>query len=151
MTHLDNNPFKEIEDEVTRLHKENLENVNSIEEIKSENEKNLDQIFTDLLSVIDAFNKADNRMAEQYPDNEVADKVRKRFMTAKKKLIEILNKNGVEEILFPDGMATLRDCEITETEPNQDLPDNTIISINKSGYRRKDRLLRLAEVVTVKN
>ena len=151
MTHFDNNPFKEIEDEVTRLHKENLENVNSIEEIKSENEKNLDQIFTDLLSVIDAFNKADNRMAEQYPDNEVADKVRKRFMTAKKKLIEILNKNGVEEILFPDGMATLRDCEITETEPNQDLPDNTIISINKSGYRRKDRLLRLAEVVTVKN
>ncbi len=151
MIHSDNNPFKEIEDEVTRLHKQNLENINSIEEIKSENEKNLDLIFTDLLSVIDAFNKADNRMAEQYPDNEVADKVRKRFMTAKKKLIEILNKNGVVEILFPDGMATLRDCEIKETEPNQDLPDNTIISIEKSGYRRKDRLLRLAEVVTVKN
>ena len=150
MTHSDN-PFEEIEQEVTRLQKLNIDSKHTIDDLMSENERNLDTIFTDLLSVIDAFNKAEARVAEQFPDNEVAEKVRKRFSTAKKKLLEILNKNGVTEIEFPDNMATLEDCQIVETEPNLELPESTIVSIEKNGYRRNGRLLRLAEVVTVKN
>lgn len=151
MTHFDNNPFEEIEEEVTLLHKKRLENEQSIEVLSFENEKNLDAIFKDLLSVIDAFIKAETRVAEQYPDNEVAEKVKKRFATAKKKLLEILDKNGVNEIEFPDNMATLEDCQILETEPDLNRPENAIVSIEKKGYRRHGRLLRLAEVITVKN
>lgn len=151
MTHSDNNPFVEIKEEVTQLHKKRIEIEHKIEDMASENEKNLDAIFKDLLSVIDAFNKADTRMAEQYPENEVAAKVRKRFATAKKKLLEILSKNGVTEIEFPDNMATLEDCQILETEPDLNRPENAIVSIEKKGYRRHGRLLRLAEVITVKN
>lgn len=151
MTHFDNNPFEEIEEDVTLLQKIRIENEHKIEDMASENEKNLDAIFKDLLSVIDAFNKADTRMAEQYPDNEVAEKVRKRFATAKKKLFEILSKNGVTEIEFPDNMASINDCEIVETEPDLSKPDNTIVNIEKAGFRRNGRLLRLAEVVAVKN
>lgn len=151
MTHSDNNPFVEIEEEVTQLHKKRIEIEHKIEDMASENEKNLDAIFKDLLSVIDAFNKADTRMAEQYSDNEVAEKVRKRFATAKKKLLEILSKNGVTEIEFPDNLASINDCEIVETEPDLSKPENTIVSIEKAGYRRKGRLLRLAEVIAVKN
>lgn len=151
MTHSDNNPFVEIEEEVTLLHKKRIEIEHKIEDMASENEKNLDAIFKDLLSVIDAFNKADTRMAEQYPENEVAEKVRKRFATAKRKLLEILSKNGVTEIEFPDGMASINDCEIVETEPDLSKPENTIVAIEKAGFRRNGRLLRLAEVIAVKN
>ena len=52
---------------------------------------------------------------------------------------------------FPDGMATLEDCEIDETEPDASKPDDTIISIVSPGYRRNGRLIRLAKVVVVKN
>lgn len=151
MTHSDNNPFVEIEEEVTQLNKNRIELEHKIEDMASENEKNLDAIFKDLLSVVDAFNKADSRIAEQYPDNEVAEKVRKRFATAKKKLLEILSKNGVAEIEFPDNLASINDCEIVETEPDLSKPENTIVSIEKAGFRRNGRLLRLAEVVAVKN
>ena len=151
MTHSDNNPFVEIEEEVTQLNKNRIELEHKIEDMASENEKNLDAIFKDLLSVVDSFNKADSRMAEQYPDNEVAEKVRKRFATAKKKLLEILSKNGVAEIEFPDNLASINDCEIVETEPDLSKPENTIVSIEKAGFRRNGRLLRLAEVVAVKN
>lgn len=151
MTHSDNNPFVEIEEEVTQLNKNRIELEHKIEDMASENEKNLDAIFKDLLSVVDAFNKADSRISEQYPDNEVAEKVRKRFATAKKKLLEILSKNGVAEIEFPDNLASINDCEIVETEPDLSKPENTIVSIEKAGFRRNGRLLRLAEVVAVKN
>lgn len=114
-------------------------------------EKELDSIFKDLLTVVDAFEKADKRIDELYTENEAAQKARKRFATPKKKLLEILNKNEVHEILFPDGIATLKDCQIEDTEPDATKPDNTIISIEKAGYRRNGRLLRLAEVITVKN
>ena len=70
---------------------------------------------------------------------------------SKKKLLEILNKNNVNEILFPDGLATLEDFQVEDTEPDSTKPNNTIISIEKAGYRRNGRLLRLAEVIVVKN
>lgn len=100
---------------------------------------------------MDAFDKADRRLEEQYLENEDVQKARRRFSTSKKKLLEILNKNNVNEIMFSDGIATLEDCQIEDTEPDMMKPNNTIISIEKAGYRRNGRLLRLAEVIIVKN
>ena len=111
----------------------------------------MDLIFKDLLAVFDTFDKADNRLAEQYPESEDVQKARKRFATAKKKLMEIFARNNVYEIIFPDGIATLEDCQVEDTEPDVSKPDNTIVSIEKAGYRRNGRLLRLAEVIVVKN
>ena len=116
-----------------------------------EKEKELDSIFKDLLTVVDAFDKADKRLADQYVENDDVQKARKRFATSKRKLLEILNRNNVNEIQFPDGIATLEDCQVADTEPDATKPNNTIISIEKNGYRRNGRLLRLAEVIVVKN
>lgn len=140
-----------IEEEITFLKRVKLDQNFKIDEITSDREKKLDEIFKDLISVVDAFDKADKRIEEQYPEDEAAIKTRKRFSTSKKKLIEILKKNGVEEMIFSDRFSTLEDCQIVDTEPDSTKHPNTILSIEKPGYRRNGRLLRLAEVIVVKN
>jgi molecular chaperone GrpE (heat shock protein) len=141
----------ELEDTITGFLQLIHSQSDKIEELDNAREKELDSIFKDLLTVLDAFDKADTRLEEQFPDNDEVNKARKRFATTKKKLIEILNKNGVSEITFPTGIATLDDCQIEETEPDASKPNDAIISIEKAGYRRNGRLLRLAEVIVVKN
>ena len=112
-----------------------------IEELKNSKERELDTLFKDLLSVVDAYEKAEARLDEQYSDNEAVIKAKKRFSTSKKKLMEILRKNGVSEIQFPDGYAKMDDCQIVETEPDATKENDTIISIEKAGFRRNGRLL----------
>lgn len=141
----------EIERKIQGFQRMLLENEHKIENLENEKEKELDSIFSDLLTVIDAFEKADKRLEELYSENEDVQKARKRFATSKKRLLEILNKNGVSEIQFSDGVATLEDCQVADTEPDATKPNNTIVSIEKNGYRRNGRLLRLAEVIVVKN
>lgn len=145
------NPFMEIEREVTALMKSRIELNNKIEELKNNHEALLDSIFTDLLSVIDSLEKADIKVEEQYPTDEAVIKTRKRFATAKKKLLSVLEKYDVSKITFPDGIATIEDSQIVDTEPDLEKQPNYIVSIEKDGYRRNGRLLRLAEVIVVKN
>ena len=142
---------KELEESIQNFQKLILEQDHKIEELETSKDRDLDNLYKDLITVIDAFNKADARLNEQFPENEEVAKSRKRFAIAKNKLVEILNKNGVTEIEFPDGMATLEDCEIDDTEPDASKADDTIISIVSPGYRRNGRLIRLAKVVVVKN
>lgn len=141
----------EIENKVQNFQRMILEQGHKIEDLENEKEEKLDSIFKDLLTVIDTFEKADRRLTELYPENEDIQKARKRFATAKKKLVEIMSKNEVTEIQFPDGMATIEDCQVEDTEPDSTKPNNTIVSIEEAGYRRNGRLLRLAKVIIVKN
>lgn len=143
--------LSEIEEFVQGFQRSILKKDHQIEELENIREKEIDVIFKDLLTVIDTFDKADTRLAEQYPENMDVLKARKRFMTSKKRLQEILNKNGVSEIHFPEGIATLEDCQIEDTEPDASKPNDTIVSVEKAGYRRNGRLLRLAQVIVVKN
>lgn len=141
----------EIETKVQEFQRLILEQDHKIQDLETSRERELDAIFQDLLTVIDAYDKAEAKLAEQYHDNEDVAKARKRFATSKKKLVEILKKNGVEEIQFPDGVAKLEDCQIVETEPDSSRENDSIVSIEKAGFRRKGRLLRLADVIVVKN
>ncbi|RHA24825.1 nucleotide exchange factor GrpE [Bacteroides caccae] len=42
-------------------------------------------------------------------------------------------------------------CTIVETEPDLEQEDGIVISIEKDGYTRGNRLIRRAEVVVIKN
>lgn len=141
----------EIESKIQEFQRLILEQDHKIHELETARERELDTIFQDLLTVVDAFDKADARLAEQYADSEDVTKARKRFATSKKKLVEILKKNEVEEIQFPNGIANIEDCQIVDTEPDSSKENDTIVSVEKAGFRRKGRLLRLADVIVVKN
>lgn len=141
----------EIENTIQQFQRLILEQEHRIEDLEIAREKELDSIFRELLTVIDAFEKADSRLKERYPDNKDISSARTRFATAKNKLKAILENNGIYEIQFPDGLVTLEDCQVEDTEPDASKPNDTIISIEKAGYRRKGRLLRRAEVIVVRN
>ncbi len=141
----------EIENTIQQFQRLILEQDHKIEDLENAREKEIDSIFKDLLSVIDVFDKADARLEEKYPDNKEVSSARTRFATAKNKLCAILENNGVAEIQFNDGLATLEDCQVEDTEPDASKPNDTIISIEKAGYRRNGRLLRRAEVIVVRN
>lgn len=143
--------IKKLIEEVGNFQRTILTQRHEIEDIKKTGEEKLDSIFKDLLNVLDTFDKANNRLYELYPDSEDVERASKRFATSRKRLCEILIKNDVIEMTFADGIAVLEDCEIKDTEPDANKADNTIIAIEKSGYRRNGRLLRLAEVIVVKN
>ena len=142
---------QEIEHIIQGFQKQILDQHHHIENLVNTQEELLDSIFRDLITILDSFDKADMRLAELFQDSKEVGTARKRFASSRKRLDDLLKKNGVSEITFPDGLATLNDCQISDTEPNADHPNDTILSIEKKGYRRNGRLLRLAEVIVVKN
>ena len=141
----------EIENIIQQFQRQILEQKHKIEDLENAHEKELDTIFKELLKVVDSFNKADARLLERYPDSAEVTSARNRFATAKNRLMAILENNGVSEIKFPDGLATIEDCQVEETQIDNSKPDDTILSIEKAGYRRNGRLLRSAEVIIVRN
>ena len=90
----------EVETMIQGFQRQILEQEHKIEELKNSKERELDTLFKDLLSVVDAYEKAEARLDEQYSDNEAVIKAKKRFSTSKKKLMEILRKNGVSRIIL---------------------------------------------------
>ncbi|MCD8206428.1 MAG: nucleotide exchange factor GrpE [Bacteroidales bacterium] len=143
--------YNEIESEITELKNCVLKQAHKIEDLTDGREKDIDSICLELLSVLDVFDKADARLAELFPDNEDVNAARKRFSSLRKKLLNILENHQVREIEFPNGVATLDDCTVTDTAPDSKKENDTIVSIEKPGFRRNGKLLRRAEVIVVKN
>lgn len=115
-------------------------------------EKELDEIFVEVLSVIDTFQKSEAIIKERGLDQEeTSSKAIKRLLNAKKKAIQVLEKFNVKKIEFPDGMVDDDVCTTVETEPDSTRKNGEIISVEKDGYTRNGHLIRRAEVVIVKN
>ena len=60
----------EVETMIQGFQRQILEQEHKIEELKNSKERELDTLFKDLLSVVDAYEKAEARLDEQYSDNE---------------------------------------------------------------------------------
>lgn len=143
---------KELEDRITSLLKENKSQKHQIEDLTKENAKSVDEVFTDLLGVIDAFDKAESIIKERELDkSDDAQKAITRLMQAKKKLLQIFASNGVEVIDYEDNMFNDDTCCAAETIPDASHPDNFVVETLKKGYMRNGKILRRAEVVMVKN
>lgn len=69
----------EVETMIQGFQRQILEQEHKIEELKNSKERELDTLFKDLLSVVDAYEKAEARLDEQYSDNEAVIKAKKRF------------------------------------------------------------------------
>ncbi len=119
---------------------------------KKNHEKELDDIFAEVLTVIDSFQKSEAIIKERGLDQEEnASKAIKRLLNAKKKALSALEKFNVKRIEFETGMVDDNLCTTVETEPDSTRKNGEIISIEKDGYTRNGHLIRRAEVVIVKN
>jgi molecular chaperone GrpE len=109
-----------------------------------------DGLFLELVSVLDSFENVFNNLQDK---EETFDKSTKRAMKSfrgiYRKLLRVMDESGVERLEFPNGKAEIGLCKVIETAPTADAEEGAIISVVRNGYRRRDRILRPAEVITV--
>ena len=144
--------IEKIEQQISDMLRNNKALSNQIEDNHRKEEQHLDEIFLDVISVLDSFSREEKVIEDhEWNQSEDSQKAIKRLLNAKKKLNTMLEKYDVKKIVFDDGMSDDDLCSVTDTEPDADKPNGFILSIEKDGYTRNGRLLRRSEVVIVKN
>ena len=143
---------KLITDCITSLLRDNLTIKNEHEETIKGQEKKLDEIFCEFLTVIDTFERAEHIIKERELDkDETTKKAINRLLNAKKKAFGVLEKYNVQKIVFENNKSVEELCEVADTEPDPSRETGDIVSIEKQGYTRQGHLIRPAELIIVKN
>ena len=65
--------------------------------------------------------------------------------------LSILSKYNVAQIDLDGKLMDENVCTIVDTEPDSEKEDGLVLSVEKNGYVRGDRLVRRAEVIVVRN
>ncbi len=144
--------LEKIEQMISDMLRNNKTLSNQIEFNHQKEEKHLDEIFLDVISVLDVFSREEKIIEDhEWNKSEDSQKAIKRLLNAKRKLNTMLEKHDVKKISFDDGMSNDDLCSVTDTEPDTEKQNGYIISIEKEGYTRNGHTLRRAEVVIVKN
>ncbi|MEO4788100.1 nucleotide exchange factor GrpE [Bacteroides uniformis] len=142
----------EIANKVSELSRENLTLRNQLEEFEKSQDKRIDEIFCDFLTVLDTFERAEQTIKERELDkDETTKKAINRLLNAKKKALGVLEKFNVQKIEFENNKSIEELCEVADTEPDPGRETGDIVSIEKQGYTRHGHLIRPAEVIIVKN
>ena len=142
----------EVESEIPQIKKENLQQKNEIEEITLNFERKTDSLLSEIISIIDAYEKAEDKVKELgLEEDEKVQKAMKRLLQPKKVALSVLSKYGVSQIDLLGKILNEDLCTVVETEPDNEKENDTVISIEKNGYVRGERLIRRAEVIVVKN
>ena len=141
-----------INEKLSELARKNLELQSECEKANKRAESILDETLCEFLTVLDTFERAEQYIAEHELDkDEDGSKAIKRLLNAKKKAMFVLEKYNVKKMVFENNMSIPDWCSVTDTEPDSSRQNGEIVSIEKNGYLRDDRLLRSAEVIIIKN
>lgn len=147
-----NEQISAIETEITRLKQDNLKQKNTIEESSLDHERQIDALVSDVITIIDAFEKAEVKVKEMgLTEDENAQKAIKRMLQPKKMALSVLAKYNVTRIDLDGKPMNADTCIVVDTEPDADKEEGTVLSIEKNGYQRGNRLIRRAEVIIVRN
>ena len=147
-----NNVRDEIENKISDLLKEKLTLSNQLEEVKSSQDKRIDEIFCEFLTIIDTFERAEKTIEERGLDKDATTKKAiNRLLNAKKKALYILEKFDVKRVELENNKLIEELCVVSDTEPDSNRETGDIVSIEKHGYTRQGHLIRPAEVIIVKN
>ena len=143
---------KELTDKFSDLQRDNVTLRNQLEEFEKNQEKRIDEIFCEFLTVVDTFERAEQAIKERELDkDDTTKKAINRLLNAKKKALFVLEKYDVKRIEFENNKSVEELCEVSDTEPDPSRETGDIVSIEKQGYKRSEHLIRPAEVIIVKN
>lgn len=143
-----------IEGNVINLLKQNAEFSQNNIHLEQKFNDRLKGVVLELISIIDSFeNKFANykELSENGKIKEEELKVAESYNSISRKIIRILEAYDVFEIYFDNNMATMGYCKIVETKPDSTKEDGAILFTLKKGYKMNNKLLRPAEVISVKN
>jgi molecular chaperone GrpE (heat shock protein) len=144
--------FDEIREEIKGLYDENIHLNNWISTQEQSSDNQVSEICKDFLQVLEAFEWAEATIHERGLDqSKISTSAIARMLTAKTKLIEVLEHYGAFRVSFPDDDFDATKAKIVGTEPDEEKADGKVLRIVRDGFYRKDRLLRQAEVIVVKN
>ncbi len=143
---------EQLKNKLIGFQTEILELGETLQAEQKRSEEQQESLFLELFAVLDACENIFNNMAEK---EETLDKSSRRmlksFRAVYRKLLRVLEEQGVERIEFPDGKSAIGLCKVLETQAIAEREEGDIIDVVRSGYRSKKRILRPAEVITVRS
>lgn len=147
-----NNNIEKIEAEITQMKQDNLRQKNELEEMALNHERHIDSVISDIIQIIDSYEKAETKVKESgLIEDETAQKAIKRMLAPKRVALSVLTKHNVSLIDLDGKLMNENTCTVVDTEPDSEKEDGFVLSIEKNGYMRGDRLIRRAEVIVVRN
>lgn len=144
--------YSQIETEITEIKKANLQLKNDLEQNSLDNDRQIDALINDIIQIVDAYEKSETKVKEMgLMDDENAQKGIKRMLQPKKVALSILSKYNVAQIDLDGKLMDENTCTVVDTEPDSEKEDGFVLSVEKNGYVRGERLIRRAEVIVVRN
>ena len=144
--------FDEIREEIKRLYTDNIQLNNMLSSQEQAADEQIGDICQKFLEVLESFEWAETTIHERGLDqSKISTSAIARMLTAKNKLLEVLEYYGVKKVGFKDGVFDPTVANIAGTVSNSEKEDGIVDSIKRDGFYRKDRLLRKADVIVVKN
>jgi len=119
---------------------------------RKKNEEEQKKFLLGILEVVDNFERVLANIEQRL---EGVDKQTRNWVNSFRSIYKLLSRElreqGVARIEAPEGKAVPGFHTVVETKENLDLDDGTIVEEWKRGYMWRGQVLRLAEVVVVKN
>lgn len=143
-----------LEGSVINLLKQNAELSQNIIHSEQKFNDQLKKVALELISIIDSFEIKYENYKEMFDNGKIKEaelKVADSYQSISRKIIRILESYDVSEINFNNNMAIMGYCKVVETKPDSTKEDGTILFTLKKGYTLNNKLLRPAEVISVKN
>jgi len=145
-------PIMELENLVRDLIKDRDRLTSELEKTLAQGTRSMANVILDLVELKDEFDRVFTNIE---PRLECADRQAKiwtgNFKTIKRSLEKRLRERNVVPIESPEGKAIPGFHTIVETRENLELPEWTILDTLLPGYIWQGKILRQAQVTTVKN
>jgi molecular chaperone GrpE (heat shock protein) len=125
---------------------------NEVENKENEKHDLIKNVSLNIIDIIDSCENIDEWVIDnEYNEVDEARKTNSRYKTIQKKLLALLQTQGISKIEFPDNRLIVGLCEVIETEADRNRKNDEIISIIRNGYIRGKELIRPAQIIVVKN
>ena len=137
--------------EIGTLLKQQVSLKQTLREQDSQNQAANEELFLELLEVVDALEFLMEYMANNPdPSPQFIQRLPKSVGSVHKKLLNILGKRQVTPIELEGNQLDFELCKVVDREIKPDQPPQTITKVVRQGFRVKDKVLRPIEVITSK-
>ena len=140
-----------IVNKIGTLLKQEVSLKQTLREQDSQNQAANEELFLELLEVVDALDFLMEYMANNPdPSPQFIQRLPKSVGNVQKKLLNILGKRQVTPIELEGNQPDFEVCKVVDREIKPDLSPQTITKVVRQGFRVNDKVLRPIEVITSK-
>jgi molecular chaperone GrpE len=109
-----------------------------------------EELFLELLEVVDTLEFLLNYVANHEPSPQSWERLPKSLASIEKKLLMLLERRQVNSIDYSATQPDFTLCRVVDREVRSDLENQTITKVVRRGFRLGNKLLRPIEVITSK-